>query len=339
MHLPALFPQNEMSSLWQMLKGWVQKASPKVKAKWQEIQKMAMSSTGDKTEKKMAILNLALVRKQDWEERVVEMTSEIGMSAERSTTGTWLYRGELEQQVGKATTRKWIANGKLEKGFDSDDESMYRKVQKSDAERRTVAASVKQRRSGTGDLDDFEELSKSMMEHFAHDGCGAVATKKSKTGKAAIANGEVGTSSTDDAARQCSEQLKAETPQQPLALGDLNLPDDTDSQVAKAKATIKKAKAKLDDKRLEIDALIQAIGKNPDNIAAAVVQQLRELRVQMTVQGKSLGKMSLMQNSKVRLSDFKDSAVSASDMVTKLKKLKVCAKPHLENKDVVGSDE
>ena len=335
-HLPALFTPQEMSSLWQMLKGWVAKASPTVKSKWNEIQKMNMSHGGGngKNEQKMAILNLALVRKMDWEEMVVEMSTEVSTTNDKEITGTWAYRGELERQVGKSTAKRWIESGKWEKGYDSDDESMYRKVQKSDREKRSVAARSQQKKTGTGDLDDFEKLQQAMMDAFNSDRLGTVATKKSKREPKDPGKQDA----LEDAAQAESERLKeketgGEKEHAVLAVEDLELPDDAENEVIKAKVTIKKASGKLQDKKLEVDSLIISIGKKPDAIAAVVIQQLKELKTQMAAHQNTLTKFSIMKNTKVRVENFKHAATTAADMLEKLKKLRVCAKPHIRKDD------
>ena len=66
MHLPAFFSPTHMSALWQLLKGWVAKASPGLKAKLEQIKRMNGTHSGGKTKAQMEILNLALVQKDKW---------------------------------------------------------------------------------------------------------------------------------------------------------------------------------------------------------------------------------------------------------------------------------
>lgn len=135
-YLPVLFSPLEMSSLWQMLKGWINKASTQTKAKWQEICKMQGGKDGDKTSAKMAVLNLAMVKKADWEECMMEVGFKMLDEDEKKAKGTWLYKGELERTVGKLTTARWLKIGKLEEGTDADGEAVYRKVVVSDSKKK-----------------------------------------------------------------------------------------------------------------------------------------------------------------------------------------------------------
>ena len=76
----------------------------------------------------MAILNLALVRKQDWEDCVAEVSGSFEQSDTKQTVGKWCYQGELERKLGKRTARRFIKEGKYEEGEDADGEKMYRRV-------------------------------------------------------------------------------------------------------------------------------------------------------------------------------------------------------------------
>ena len=101
MYLPAMFSPSEMSGLWQMLKGWVKKSSPGLKAKWDAISKLHGSHAAINSSSKMAILNLALVRKDDWEEHALNVSFSATETTAKKSEGKWLYRGELEAKLGK----------------------------------------------------------------------------------------------------------------------------------------------------------------------------------------------------------------------------------------------
>ena len=58
----------------------------------------------------------------------------------------------------------------------------------------------------------------------------------------------------------------------------------------------------------------------------------------MTAHQKLLTKHSLMKNSQVRVEDFKHAATVAAEMLDKLKKLKNCAKPHIQKDDAETVD-
>ena len=58
MYLPVMFNKTEMSGLWQMLKGWIKKASPGLKAKWGAIDKLQGSHAAKKVFRRWQVSTL-----------------------------------------------------------------------------------------------------------------------------------------------------------------------------------------------------------------------------------------------------------------------------------------
>ena len=152
-HLPAIFSPQEMTSMWQMLRGWIKKASSKTQAKWAEICKLQGSHTapGGKNEANNSILNLALVRSMDWEEQICKLSVGLEDVEEEGKHSKWLYKSELQRKVGKATTARWIKTNKLEVDYDSDGEQIFRKKQRIHNESTVLRSdqTTKQKRSST----------------------------------------------------------------------------------------------------------------------------------------------------------------------------------------------
>ena len=106
----------------------------------------------------MAILNLAMVRKHDWEEHALVVGVTATETHTKAATGKWLYRGELEAKLGKGQTRRFLMKGKYEKGEDSDGDSVYRKIQKSDSYSKSVVGYKTVSSSGAVNPDDMQKL-------------------------------------------------------------------------------------------------------------------------------------------------------------------------------------
>ena len=68
-----------------------------------------------------------------------------------------------------------------------------------------------------------------------------------------------------------------------------------------------------------------------------VVQQFKELKVQISGHLKLLTKMTIIPNTKVRVPEFKEAAEVAVEMNEKVKKLKIYAKPHMPKTSKAGS--
>jgi hypothetical protein len=232
-YLPGIFRPEEMSSLWQMLKGWIAKASPAVQKKWKEL-KEKPGRGGDKQKTKLEILNLALVRKKDWQDIVAKSTTEVSKETSVWKEGRWMYRGEIENTIGMAQAQRFLEKGKWEKGEESDGDSIYRKVVKGDSEvrKRTDKASIE--KSMRGNQDDMDALENCLAEWFTKE----TATSKQKTAPKR--------QTSFDAAQRASKRLKASGQQQASgsgqeALTDFEPPADPNSTApqtaAKQKAT------------------------------------------------------------------------------------------------------
>ena len=320
-YLPTLFSHSEMSTLWQMLKGWIAKASPKTQAKWKEICKTPMSSAGTKNLAKMAVLNIALVRQTDWEEHMVEVTIGVKDEESKKSDGKWLYKSELERKVGKATAKRWIRDGKWEEGVDSDNEPIYRKVQKSDATVRTKSSQANVKKTAGLEKEDFDALMGQMAAMFEDD------AGPGRVNKRQHAKLKDGAGQSRGSAQKASEALKGDGAE-PLTLALLDAPIDPESKAreVEAKSKAKKCSAKLNDKLAEVVAIKTSMGKKPTRMGALVVQEASELRVKMTQQQKILNKMAATATDKVLAADFENACAEATQMLNEAKEIKRHAK-------------
>ena len=123
-------------------------------------------SEGGKNRLKMEVLNLALVRKDDWQDVVLQSSHEIAKEDIEEREGTWLYRAEMVAKFGWEQTHKWIDAGKWEKEEDSDGDSVYKKVTKRTTNRKSRRTSSNIIKTGRGSKEDMEELGKTMDEWF-----------------------------------------------------------------------------------------------------------------------------------------------------------------------------
>ena len=320
-YLPTLFSPAEMSTLWQMLKGWIAKASPKTQAKWKEICKTPMSSAGTKNLAKMAVLNIALVRQTDWEEHMVEVTIGVKDEESKKSDGKWLYKSELERKVGKATAKRWIRDGKWEEGVDSDNEPIYRKVQKSDATVRTKSSQANVKKTAGLEKEDFDALMGQMAAMFEDD------AGPGRVNKRQHAKLKDGAGQSRGSAQKASEALKGDGAE-PLTLALLDAPIDPESKAreVEAKSKAKKCSAKLNDKLAEVVAIKTSMGKKPTRMGALVVQEASELRVKMTQQQKILNNMAATATDKVLAADFENACAEATQMLLEVKEVKRHAK-------------
>ena len=319
-YLPTLFSHSEMSTLWQMLKGWIAKASPKTQAKWKEICKTPMSHCGSKGLAKMAVLNLALVRQCDWEELLVEVTSGVKDEESKKSEGKWLYKSELERKVGKQTAKRWIRDGKWEEGEDSDGEAVYRKVQKSDATVRTKSTQANVKKTAALDKEEFETLTQEMAAMFEDDaGPGRVKKHQAKI--------KDGAGQSKSSAQKASEALKGDG-EAPLTLALLDAPIDPESKAreVEAKNKAKKCSAKLNDKIAELESIRSSIGKKPTRMQALVLQEASELRLKMVQQQKLLNKIAAAAVDKVHVADSENACAEVTKMLIEAKEIKRHAK-------------
>ena len=107
---------------------------------------------------------------------------------------------------------------------------------------------------------------------------------------------------------------------EPLTLANTTPPQDPDSKADEhnARAVIKKALSKLQDKLPDIDMIKTSIGKSPDRIGAMVLQQASELKVIMKAHINRLQKMAVMSVDKVSVAEFKDVATTAAKVLEDL---------------------
>ena len=306
---------------------------------------MASSHSAEKSVHKMAILNLALVRKQDWEDCVLEVTGSFEETQVKKAEGKWYYQGELERKLGKSTARRHIKVGKYEEGEDADGEKMYRKVQHSDWQQKSLTSKVQATKTTTIEETDFKSLTESMSEFFGKSSVGKVGPKKT------LADGE-GASllKLKDRAFNTSESLKrkgaadthsaktkqtkkAKTVCDPVLL-DIQPPKDPDSKSdeIEARNRVKQALAKMQSKMAEMDGLMTGIGKKPDALGLSVKQQASEVKTKMRAQISLLTKMSVMVVDKVRVDDFKNAVQAAVSLVGEGNRVKMCARPHMTSK-------
>ena len=106
------------------------------------------------------------MRKQDWQDLVAESVHEVSKEDSHFTEGRWLYRGEVERQLGMAQAMRFIAKGKWEKGEDSDGDSVYRKVQKGNRVAKTEKISARVKKSMQGSADDMAALEAQLSDWF-----------------------------------------------------------------------------------------------------------------------------------------------------------------------------
>ena len=137
-----------------------------MKAKWQQICKMPMSHGGDKTAQKMAALNLALVKEDEWEELVLDVGTTVAVEHEKKTEGKWLYRAGLNRKLGKVTASICIKQGKLQQGEDSDGESVYRKVVVSDSRKKVLNQSMGMKATAQKDPSEMTALQEQLDKFF-----------------------------------------------------------------------------------------------------------------------------------------------------------------------------
>ena len=81
-----------------------------------QIKQMKGSTKGGKNRANMMILNLALVRRQDWENLVARETRELIEESEQFSEGRWMYHGEMEQMFGIKQALDFIDKGQWERG-------------------------------------------------------------------------------------------------------------------------------------------------------------------------------------------------------------------------------
>ena len=114
-----------------MLKTWVGNASSQTQKKWETIKEsQGKCKGGTKNKQRTMVLNLALIRRSDWEELVATELHEYVQEKSNTTEGKWLYRGELEKKVGIRQATLFIDSGKWEKGEDSGGDSLSQSSKK-----------------------------------------------------------------------------------------------------------------------------------------------------------------------------------------------------------------
>ena len=203
-----------------------------------------------------------------------------------------------------------MLKGKYEKGEDSDGDSVYRKVQKSDSYTKAVKGAKTLSSSGAVDPDDLQKLQDELFKFTDDAGLVPKKTVKGVAAKTVAIKGKG-----NDEAKTQSEALKNMTGKGKggkidlgiLALADISPPVDPNSVApqVEAKSRCKKAGDKLVTKVVELDAIITGIGKTTDQVAVSVKQQCKELKTKIKAQCKFLTKCAMMHTNKVVLEELK----------------------------------
>ena len=115
------------------------------------------------------------------------------------------------------------------------------------------------------------------------------------------------------------------------ALQDVDPPKDPQSKADEAEAVdkVKKAIKKMQDKHLEMQHVIQAIGKRPGTMAASVKQEAKEISTKLAAHLRLLGKYAITPLQKVNVDDFKSAVAVAYQHTSKATNVKACSKPHV----------
>ena len=324
----------------------------------------------------MAILNLALVRKVDWEEHCIHVGTVLEEKEQKKAESKWLYRSEMIRKLGRKTATRFIKSKKWEKGEDSDGESMYKKVQKSEISSQTLANKMSLQTNAQLDEGDFKTLQDEMRSHFSNSKQVTkgqpnqqVGGKKQKPSggfqnlsggladrarlrSEALKNKEGGSqaSATGKKDRTGSSQGASEGfGKKRTARNDENLeeimkgiepPDDPDSKSNEVEAQnrIKKATTKLQNKLADTIVIIDGIGRAQTPIAKTVKQQAQEVKVKANAHIRILNKLVCMPLEKIKLDDCKHANNVASDLIDQMNHVKTCAKPHIAAPSVAGSE-
>ena len=189
------------------------------------------------------------------------------------------------------------------------------------------------------DEDDAQKLKDELHEFFDK-----IKEKKGKP-KAAVApkNKQVHSDAANkgkDSARKRSEQLKAQGGEKggqgEIDLGAVIDPD-SQSEASTAMQTVKKALNKLQPKVVELDGIINNIGKKPDVMGLSVRREAQELRVKGRAHVRMLARLALVPPNKVNVAEMKNAATTAQELILQVARVKVCAKPH-SGSSVCGDD-